>query len=116
MGKTRGPPWSCRPAEARLTSEPRQTLPVECVRRIQSAFLDALYAFLDGLVHVAFSSPALAASAEALAPPRGADDVSSVEGSAKGIDPQNVVSTSPMHRRTLADPTTIAGYAHPSDR
>lgn len=39
-----------------------QALPVECVRKIQSAFLDALYAFLDGLVHVAFAPPALASS------------------------------------------------------
>jgi exocyst complex component 2 len=30
---------------------------VEYQRRIQGAFLDALYAFLDGLVHVAFSDP-----------------------------------------------------------
>ncbi|GAA6063763.1 hypothetical protein JCM10212_002715, partial [Sporobolomyces blumeae] len=31
--------------------------PAEYQRKIQSAFLDALYAFLDGLVHVAFSDP-----------------------------------------------------------
>ncbi|GAA5969236.1 hypothetical protein JCM11641_007520 [Rhodosporidiobolus odoratus] len=32
-------------------------IPSEFQRKIQSAFLDALYAFLDGLVHVAFSDP-----------------------------------------------------------
>ncbi|GAA5918454.1 hypothetical protein JCM1841_003976 [Sporobolomyces salmonicolor] len=32
-------------------------LPVEFQRKVQSAFLDGLYAFLDGLVHVAFSDP-----------------------------------------------------------
>ncbi|ORY73403.1 exocyst complex component Sec5-domain-containing protein [Leucosporidium creatinivorum] len=32
-------------------------LPGEFVRKVQSSFLDALYAFLDGLVHVAFSDP-----------------------------------------------------------
>ena len=32
-------------------------MPSEFVKIIRSAFLDALYAFLDGLVHVAFSSP-----------------------------------------------------------
>ncbi|KAI5478551.1 exocyst complex component sec5 [Pseudohyphozyma bogoriensis] len=31
--------------------------PSEFVKKIQSAFLDGLYAFLDGLVHVAFSDP-----------------------------------------------------------
>ncbi|GAA5899347.1 exocyst subunit SEC5 [Sporobolomyces salmoneus] len=32
-------------------------LPVEFQRKVQGAFLDGLYAFLDGLVHVAFSDP-----------------------------------------------------------
>lgn len=32
-------------------------LPVDYQRKVQSAFLDGLYAFLDGLVHVAFSDP-----------------------------------------------------------
>ncbi|BGP12574.1 hypothetical protein JCM10213_004839 [Rhodosporidiobolus nylandii] len=32
-------------------------IPSEFQRKIQSAFLDGLYAFLDGLVHVAFSDP-----------------------------------------------------------
>lgn len=34
-------------------------LPSEAAKRIHSAYLDALYAFLDGLVHVAFSPPML---------------------------------------------------------
>lgn len=34
-----------------------QDIPSEFVKRVQSAFLDGLYAFLDGLVHVAFSDP-----------------------------------------------------------
>lgn len=34
-----------------------QDIPSEFVRKIQSAYLDGLYAFLDGLVHVAFSEP-----------------------------------------------------------
>ncbi|SCV68475.1 BQ2448_596 [Microbotryum intermedium] len=33
------------------------SLPTEFVKKIQAAFLDGLYAFLDGLVHVAFSDP-----------------------------------------------------------
>ncbi|BGO96556.1 Exocyst complex component SEC5 [Rhodotorula toruloides] len=33
------------------------TIPTDFQRKIQSAFLDGLYAFLDGLVHVAFSDP-----------------------------------------------------------
>ncbi|KAL8286277.1 hypothetical protein RQP46_004765 [Phenoliferia psychrophenolica] len=32
-------------------------IPSEFVRKIKAAFLDGLYAFLDGLVHVAFSDP-----------------------------------------------------------
>ncbi|GAA6006556.1 hypothetical protein JCM10207_004971 [Rhodosporidiobolus poonsookiae] len=32
-------------------------LPSEFQKKVQSAFLDGLYAFLDGLVHVAFSDP-----------------------------------------------------------
>lgn len=32
-------------------------LPIEFVKKAQAAFLDGLYAFLDGLVHVAFSDP-----------------------------------------------------------
>lgn len=34
-----------------------EILQVECARKAQSAFLDALYGFLDGLVHVAFTPP-----------------------------------------------------------
>ena len=34
-----------------------QTLPPDFVDRVQAAYLDAFYAFLDGLVHVAFSDP-----------------------------------------------------------
>lgn len=32
-----------------------QSIPVIYVKQAQSAFLDALYGFLDGLVHVAFT-------------------------------------------------------------
>lgn len=32
-------------------------MPVNFTQRIKTAYLDALYAFLDGLVHVAFSEP-----------------------------------------------------------
>ena len=32
-------------------------IPPDFQRKVQSAFLDGLYAFLDGLVHVAFSDP-----------------------------------------------------------
>ncbi|GAA6031944.1 hypothetical protein JCM8097_003354 [Rhodosporidiobolus ruineniae] len=44
---------------AAAASRNRQDLdiPSEFQRKIQSAFLDGLYAFLDGLVHVAFSDP-----------------------------------------------------------
>ncbi|KAH9809994.1 exocyst complex component Sec5-domain-containing protein [Melampsora americana] len=34
-----------------------ENLPVDCAKKAQSAFLDALYGFLDGLVHVAFTPP-----------------------------------------------------------
>jgi hypothetical protein len=34
-----------------------QDISSEFTRKVQTAFLDGLYAFLDGLVHVAFSGP-----------------------------------------------------------
>lgn len=68
-----------------------QDLPIEFVRKAQSAFLDGLYSFLDGLVHVAFSdqdaiysTPAPAVPQNSVMQPRGEDgrpnevDVSSV--------------------------------------
>ncbi|KAK4057640.1 Exocyst complex component S5 [Microbotryomycetes sp. JL221] len=48
-----GPSTSSQAARARQDTD----LPTDFVRKVQSAYLDALYAFLDGLVHVAFSDP-----------------------------------------------------------
>ncbi|EGG04385.1 uncharacterized protein MELLADRAFT_37367 [Melampsora larici-populina 98AG31] len=44
--------------EAQLPNKSKsEILQVDCAKKAQSAFLDALYGFLDGLVHVAFTPP-----------------------------------------------------------
>ncbi|GAA5960084.1 hypothetical protein JCM8115_004527 [Rhodotorula mucilaginosa] len=45
-------------AAAKSRGRPEDDLPKPLARKIKGAFLDSLYAFLDGLVHVAFSDPA----------------------------------------------------------
>lgn len=52
-GKSASSPVSA--LEARKTRSANQPVSAECTSRIKGAFLDALYAFLDGLVHLAFS-------------------------------------------------------------
>ncbi|GAA6021966.1 hypothetical protein JCM8202_004357 [Rhodotorula sphaerocarpa] len=46
------------PNAPKSRSRSDEELPHELVQSIKSAFLDGLYAFLDGLVHVAFADPA----------------------------------------------------------
>jgi exocyst complex component 2 len=68
------------------------TIPTDFQRKIQSAFLDGLYAFLDGLVHVAFSDPETIYSSPSGTKRRGlgieADDDT---GRPKEVDIRNVV-------------------------
>lgn len=69
-----------------------QDLPAEFVRKVQSSFLDALYAFLDGLVHVAFSDPdAIFTSGKQLATRRAPFEADE-SGRPKEVDIRNVVS------------------------
>lgn len=61
------------------------------MRKVQSSFLDALYAFLDGLVHVAFSDPeAIFVSGRPTI--RRATLDSAEDGRPKEVDVRNVVS------------------------
>lgn len=82
----------CRFQRARDATDPTaslaQEIPSEFVRKIKAAFLDGLYAFLDGLVHVAFSDPDTIFAAGKTAPriSRGGD------GRPKEVDVSNVVS------------------------
>ena len=88
---------------ARRSEEP---LPPLLVRRAQAAFLDALYAFLDGLVHVAFSSP------DSLDPTLGhsmTPGLVAPSSRSRTIDVQDKVRHGD---RCSTDP---AGHAHPVD-
>jgi exocyst complex component 2 len=58
-----------------------ETVPLKVTARIQSAYIDALYGFLDGLVHVAFSTPV---------PLEGDDEVAALLAG-RNIDVQDVV-------------------------
>lgn len=62
------------------------------MRKIKAAFLDGLYAFLDGLVHVAFSDPETIFSTGKSAPRRVADRVARGDDNRpKEVDVGNVV-------------------------
>lgn len=92
-----------------------QDIPSEYIKKVQSAFLDALYAFLDGLVHVAFSDPDAIFSS----PPstREVADALGGDGRPKEVDVRNVVSPSRSER---CDPqlmqTHSLGHPHPPHR
>lgn len=79
-------------AAAKVRARQEDALPKDLTRRIQSAFLDGLYAFLDGLVHVAFSDPASIFAAPS-GPPRKTSivEATSHSGRPAEIDTQNVV-------------------------
>lgn len=67
-------------------------IPADFQRKVQGAFLDGLYAFLDGLVHVAFSDPETIFTAPSGTKKRGlgiegAEDT----GRPKEVDIRNVV-------------------------
>ncbi|POY70342.1 hypothetical protein BMF94_6622 [Rhodotorula taiwanensis] len=78
-------------AAAKVRARQEDALPKDLTRRIQSAFLDGLYAFLDGLVHVAFSDPASIFAAPS-GPPRKTSivEATSHSGRPAEIDTQNV--------------------------
>lgn len=78
-----------------------QDIPSDFSRRIQSAYLDALYAFLDGLVHVAFSDPETIFTTPEKSSARknlpGAVSKESEDGRSKEVDIRNVVRSCCAH-------------------
>lgn len=71
-------------------------IPSEFQRKIQSAFLDGLYAFLDGLVHVAFSDPESIFTSAAVGKRRGLGMEGEEDtGRPKEVDVRNVVRLLP---------------------
>lgn len=89
-------------AAAKSRSRPEDDLPKPLAKKIKGAFLDSLYAFLDGLVHVAFSDPATIFTTPAHSGRKG-PPVKAAEsgGRPSEVDVQNVVST--VSRRLEAE-------------
>ncbi|KAK4055272.1 Exocyst complex component S5 [Microbotryomycetes sp. JL201] len=81
-----GPSSNLHAARARQDGD----LPTDFVRKIQSAYLDALYAFLDGLVHVAFSDPESIFSQDSSRPGRRNALVTTDDGRPKEVDIRSV--------------------------
>ncbi|GAA5980926.1 hypothetical protein JCM10908_003921 [Rhodotorula pacifica] len=76
---------------AKNRSRPGDDLPRDLTRQVKSAFLDSLYAFLDGLVHVAFSDPATIFAASAHSGRKGSlVEAAETGGRPSEVDVQNV--------------------------
>ncbi|GAA5873213.1 hypothetical protein JCM3774_000083 [Rhodotorula dairenensis] len=92
-------------AAAKSRSRPEDDLPKDLTRRIKSAFLDSLYAFLDGLVHVAFSDPATIFAA----PPQSGRKGALGDGSDVGVGRPSEVDVQNVDIRILL---TVSNLSH----
>ena len=88
-------------AAAKSRGRPEDDLPKPLARKIKGTFLDSLYAFLDGLVHVAFSDPATIFTTPSHSGRKGPPvEAAEAGGRPSEVDVQNVVSADqPAPRR-----------------
>ncbi|KAK4705258.1 exocyst complex component 2, partial [Phenoliferia sp. Uapishka_3] len=96
---------------ATLSGRGRQEseIPSEFVRKIKAAFLDGLYAFLDGLVHVAFSDPeSIFTTGKSAAARIGRGDGRSKEADVSNVDVRILLTVSNLsYLRTTTIPRLI---------